>query len=69
MKVNKTVGPDGVSAEVYKYSNVVKAELFCFLKQVWKHEHVPKKLVIDLFVMFHKKACKDDLTTTGHYAC
>ena len=61
MKNDKAVGPDGVPSEVYKHSQIAKAELFGFLQQVWRHECVPKNLVLGMFVMLHKKGCKDDM--------
>ena len=61
MKKGKAVGPDGVPAEVYKNSELARSELFFFLQQVWKHECVPKNLVLCMFVMIHKKGSNEML--------
>ena len=62
MKTDKAVGPDGVAAEVFKHSQLAREELYCFLQQVWRHECVPKNLVLGMFVMLHKKGCSDELS-------
>ena len=65
MKTGKTTDPDNVSAEVFKSSTLTKHELFSFLRQVWRHEYVPKNLILCMFVMIYKqKDSHDDLTCT-----
>ena len=54
MKSNKATGQDGIPAEVWKHSKVVKDELFTFLQQVWCKETVPDNLVVCIFVMIFK---------------
>ena len=54
MKNNKTTGQDGIPAEVWKHSKVVKEELFTFLQQVWRKETVTENLVVCIFVMMYK---------------
>ena len=62
MKNGKAVGPDWVAAEVFKHSKLARDELYCFLQQVWRHECVPKNLVLGMFVMLHKKGSCDELS-------
>ena len=54
-KLNKAKGPDGIPAVVYKNSTLAQHELFFFLRQVWRHECVPKNLVLCIFVMLYKR--------------
>ena len=63
MKNGKATGPDNIPAEVFKGSALAKHELFFFLRQVWRHECVPKNLVLCMFVMIYKrKGSSDDLS-------
>ena len=55
MKNDKATGPDNIPAEVFKNSELARNELFFFLRQVWRHECVPKNLVLCLFVMIYKR--------------
>ena len=61
MKNGKAVGPDRVPAEVYKHSELARSELYFFLQQVWKHECIPKNLVLCMFVLIHKKGSSEKL--------
>ena len=60
MKNGKATGPDSIPAEVFKNSTLAKHELFFFLRQVWRHECVPKNLVLCMFVMIHKRKGSSD---------
>ena len=60
MKNGKATGPDGVPAEVFKGSTLTKHELFFFLRQVWRHECVPKNLVLCMFIMIYKRKGSSD---------
>ena len=60
MKLGKAVGPDGVPAEVFKNSTLAKHELFFFLRQVWRHECVPRSLALCMFVMIYKRKGSSD---------
>ena len=60
MKLNKAPGPDGVPAEVWRNSEVAKAELFFFLRHVWRNECVPRNLVLCVFIMIYKKGSSED---------
>ena len=62
MKNNKTTGQDGIPAEVWKHSKVVKEELFTFLQQVWRKETVTENLVVCIFVMMYKNKVLQTIT-------
>ena len=49
-----------MSSEIFKYSTIAKHELFFVLKQVWRHECVPKNLVLGMFVMIYKRTGSSD---------
>lgn len=55
MKLGKTVGPDNIPVEIWKGSTLAQNELFFFLRQVWRHECIPRNLVLCAFIMLHKK--------------
>ena len=52
---NETAGPDSIPTEIFKNSTLENHELFFFLRQVWRHECVPKNLVLCMFVMIYKR--------------
>ena len=61
MKLNKSPGPDGIPAEVWKKSVKASEYLFTFLSKVWELEYVPKNLVLCVFVLIYKnKGSSDD---------
>ena len=61
MKKNKSTGPDGIPAEVWKGSSLANKELFFFLQHVWEQECIPKTLVLCVFVMiFKNKGSRDE---------
>ena len=60
LKIGKATGPDGIPAEVWKSSTVARDTLFFFLRQIWKHECVPVRLVLCVFVMLYKKGATND---------
>ena len=67
MKNGKATGPDGVPAEVYKYCDVAKEELFKFLNQVWEQEQLPEDFAQAKFVMLFKS--KGSSNDPSKYRC
>ena len=60
LKSGKAPGHDNIPIEAYKHSPSAKQELFRITMLVWDRELIPPDLVIGVFIMFHKKNCKDD---------
>ena len=60
LKSGKAPGHDNIPIEAYKHSPSSKQELFRITMLVWDRELIPPDLVIGVFIMFHKKNCKDD---------
>ena len=67
LKLGKTIGPDGIPSEVYKFCPVIKNELFYLLSFIWDEEVVPPSLVMANFRMLYKhKGSRDD---PSRYRC
>ena len=59
----KACGPDGIPAEIYKYSPVCKELLSQLIQKIWSSEEVPPAFARATFVMLHKnKGSTDDPT-------
>ena len=59
MKKAKATGPDGIPAEVWKYSQLAKEELFFFIQALWQSEKIPKNFALCAFVMMYKKGSRN----------
>jgi hypothetical protein len=60
LKTGKAPGWDGIPTEAYKFSNAAKKELFRITSLIWDTELVPCESLIGIFLMLHKKDCRND---------
>ena len=67
LNTNKSTGPDNIPSEVFKFCPAVQEEAFNLLKFIWRHECIPKDLVLGEFVMLWKK--KGSTDDPSKYRC
>ena len=67
MKNNKVVGPDGIPAEVFKYSPATKEVMFHIINRIWDDERLPPGFASANFVMLYKN--KGSPNDPSKYRC
>ena len=57
----KSVGPDGIPAEMIKSCPTVRQYLFSIIQSIWKEEKLPDSFALTRFIMiYNKKGSVDD---------
>eukprot|EP01050_Picozoa_sp_SAG11_P008248 SAG11_NODE_718_length_7584_cov_10.771009_2_plen_464_part_00 len=67
LKRAKACGVDQVPAEAFREEGPLKKELYALVRQIWKEEVVPEKLVEGLFIMLYKG--KGKINDRSKYRC
>ena len=63
----KTVGPDGIPAEIIKSCPVVRNCLFTIVQAIWREEKLPDSFALTRFIIIYKK--KGSVDDPAMYRC